>query len=188
MPPARMNVALKEWDVVCRALQTGRQMLLLRKGGIIEAIGGFELEKRQFLLFPTFLHQNREMVKPEDRKGVIKLDEEPMTITMTAAAEVTDIIRLTDRLQMDALSSEHLWEPSLIDMRFNYRPNNPLYLLLVRTYQLPTQITIQNTLEYAGCKSWVPLGRDIDCGDASPVLSDEQFGSRQQRIKSALQK
>ena len=31
--PDSLPVALKEWATVCRALETGRQMILLRKGG-----------------------------------------------------------------------------------------------------------------------------------------------------------
>ena len=64
LPPA-LNIALKEWDTVCRALAAGRQILLLRKGGIYESAGGFEIENRQFLLFPTFLHQNPQMLKDD---------------------------------------------------------------------------------------------------------------------------
>src|SRR6476469_947176 len=56
--PNPLAIALKEWATVCHALETGRQMLLLRKGGIYEAAGEFELENPQFLLFPTYLHQN----------------------------------------------------------------------------------------------------------------------------------
>jgi len=44
--------------VVCSALEAGRQIILLRKGGIYESAGEFEIEHRQFLFFPTFLHQN----------------------------------------------------------------------------------------------------------------------------------
>jgi hypothetical protein len=33
--------ALKEWAVVCKALEEGRQILLLRKGGIMEYKQGF---------------------------------------------------------------------------------------------------------------------------------------------------
>ena len=62
--PNELNVALKEWATVCAALGDGRQMILLRKGGIYESAGEFEIEHRQFLLFPTYLHQNAEMLKP----------------------------------------------------------------------------------------------------------------------------
>ena len=39
--------ALKEWAVVARALGSGRQTLLLRKGGIHERRGEFEVELDQ---------------------------------------------------------------------------------------------------------------------------------------------
>ena len=60
--PTSLQVGLKEWAVVCGALASGRQMVLLRKGGIYEAAGEFEVEHREFLLFPTYLHQNPQMI------------------------------------------------------------------------------------------------------------------------------
>src|SRR5258705_11435949 len=154
---SRLKVALKEWASVCSALDEGRQIILLRKGGILEAIGGFELEHPQFFLFPTYLHQNAQMLKGPERKRLVTMTEEPAQITLSSAATVTDILRLRDRAQMDRLEAQHIWTFPLIDMRFSYRPQNPLYLLLVRVYRIASPITIQNTPEYAACKSWVRL-------------------------------
>jgi len=187
MIPARLNTALKEWAVVCDALETGQQMILLRKGGIIEAIGGFELEHSQFVLFPTYLHQNVSMLKPEAQAGIIAGNAEPEQITIRSAAEVTDIIRLSNRAQMDAIEDHHIWAPPLIDMRFNYRPKNPLYLLIVRAYRLAATAMIQNTPDYAGCKSWVPLSTPIDCSDVQSVLDDQEFSERRARILAAIE-
>src|SRR2546422_7954614 len=106
--PGSLNVALKEWAAVCRALEEGRQILLLRKGGILEAIGGFELEHPQFFLFPTYLHQNAQMLKEPERKRLITMSGEPAQITLSSAATVTDILRLRDRAQMDRLNQEHI--------------------------------------------------------------------------------
>jgi hypothetical protein len=184
--PQSLNVALKEWATVCRALEQGRQSLLLRKGGILEAIGGFEVEHRQFLLFPTYLHQNREMLKPDAQEGVEPRTEEPAQITLSLAGEVTDIIQLKSRGQMDATDSEHVWTPPLIDMRFNYRPKNPLYLLLVRAYRLANPVTVENTPAYAGCKSWVPLEQMIETAGAVPVLSDADYADVRRRIRAGL--
>ena len=186
MIPPTLNVALKEWNVVCQALETGRQMILLRKGGIVEAIGGFELEHSQFLLFPTFLHQNITMLKPEAQAGLAQSDSEPEQITIRSAAEVTDIIQLKNRAQMDALDARHIWAPPLIDMRFNYRPKNPLYLLIVRAYLLKQTVTVANTPEYAGCKSWVSLTESIDCSKASPAVNDERFMRNRETIRSLI--
>ena len=63
--PDQLNIALKEWHSVCRALTSGRQTILLRKGGISESMSGFDVEHRQFLFFPTFVHQQPAMLKPE---------------------------------------------------------------------------------------------------------------------------
>src|SRR5437762_14278621 len=85
-----LNVALKEWASVCSALEEGRQILLLRKGGILEAIGGFELEHPQFFLFPTYLHQNAQMLKEPDRNRLVTMTEDPAQITLSTAATVPD--------------------------------------------------------------------------------------------------
>ena len=185
LPPS-LSTALKEWAIVCRALETGRQMLLLRKGGIYESAGEFELEHRRFLLFPTYLHQNAKMLKPQEQGGLERRDSEPARLRLSVAGEVTDIIQLKSRTQIDALDAEHVWAPPLIDMRFNYRPDNPLYLLLVRTYRLPQPTTIENTPAYAGCKSWVPLGEPVDTRDTAPVIDDAQYESRRAMILDQL--
>src|SRR5262245_37794617 len=117
-----LSISLKEWATVCRALETGRQTILLRKGGIYESAGEFQVEHPRFLLFPTYLHQNLKMLKPEAHEGFQPYSSEPAKITMSALAEVTDIIELKQRHQMDALDAEHIWTPPLVDMRFNYRP------------------------------------------------------------------
>lgn len=184
--PQSLNIALKEWNVVCHALLTGRQVILLRKGGIHEGKGGFELDHPQFLLFPTYLHQNPMMLKVEGQAGLETFSSEPEKVTLRGVAEVTDIIRLKERSQMDGLDSEHIWMPPLIDMRFNYKPQNPLYLLILRAHQLAEPVTIDNTAAYAGCKSWVPLSSGIDIQSIRPVLSDDEFDARQRRILSHI--
>lgn len=57
-----MRIAFKEWAVVVDALGRGDQIVILRKGGISEGAGGFQVEHPQFLLFPTLYHQQREHV------------------------------------------------------------------------------------------------------------------------------
>jgi hypothetical protein len=184
--PTSLQVALKEWASVCRALESGRQMILLRKGGIYESAGEFEVESREFLLFPTYVHQKLEMLKEPDHGGVEAKSEEPGEIVLSAAAVVTDIIELRSRGQFDAIDDEHIWTTPLIDMRFNYKPQNPLYLLLVRAYRLHEPQTIANTAAYAGCKSWVPLDLPVELGDALPVLDDVRYDVRRKSILSRI--
>jgi hypothetical protein len=184
--PSSLQVGLKEWASVCGALEHGRQILLLRKGGILEAIGGFEVENREFLLFPTYLHQNLAMLKPAAHGDFEALTEEPQQVRLSVAGVVTDIIPLKSRQQMDAIDDEHIWTPPLLDMRFSYRPANPLYLLLVRAYRLHEPQSVENTPAYAGCKSWVPMDKSIATGDATAVLDDVKYGFRRKGILSRL--
>ncbi|MDP9173604.1 MAG: DUF1802 family protein [Planctomycetota bacterium] len=180
--PAHLDVALKEWQTVCAALESGRQIILLRKGGISETEGKFEIEHGQFLLFPTFLHQNVEMLKSSEHAVFQPASAEPAELTISAWASITDIIKMPSRSVMDRLDAQHIWSSPLIDMRFNYRPDRPLYLLLIRAFRLHQPIKIANTPDYAGCKSWVPLDQPIATGDALPVLDDVKFEVLRQRV------
>jgi len=184
--PTSLQVALKEWAVVCRALEQGRQAVLLRKGGVCETAGEFEVENREFLFFPTYLHQNLNMLKRTEHPGFEPRSAEPEQVTITGAGVVTDIIRLKSRAQIDAIDDEHVWTPPLIDMRFSYRPQNPLYLLLVRAYRLRQPLSLANTPAYAGCKSWVPLDHPVELGDALPVLDDLKYATRRDSILQRL--
>jgi hypothetical protein len=184
--PTSLSIALKEWASVCNALESGRQMILLRKGGIYEAAGEFELENPQFLLFPTYLHQNLKMLKPEAHEGFEAVGAEPSEVRISVAGVVSDIIQLRSRAQMDAIEDEHVWAKPLIDMRFGYKPENPLYLLLVRAYRLHQPIVVANTPAYAGCKSWVPLDEPISTGDAGAVLDDVKYEIRRKNILEGI--
>lgn len=184
--PASLNVGLKEWAIVCDALCHGRQIVLLRKGGIHEVEGKFEIENNEFLLFPTYLHQNPAMVKDADRVAMRQYAAEPETIEISSAVVITDIVKVASRPRIDAIDAEHIWMPPLIDMRFNYKPHNPLYLLLVRAHRLPQPLTVANTPEYAGCRSWVSLTENIPTGGAIPVLDDVRYEMVRQRILARI--
>ena len=184
--PTSIRVGLKEWAVVCHALEHGRQILLLRKGGISEVGGEFQMEHREFLLFPTYLHQNKQMLKPDAHDSYQPLGDEPAEVTLSTAGVVTDIIQLKSRKQLEAIDHEHIWTAPLIDMRFDYKPDKPLYLLIVRAHALHQPVTIANTPAYAGCKSWVPLDQSIEMGDALPVLDDVKFEARRRLILDRL--
>src|SRR5215211_5815003 len=69
-------IALKEWAIICKALEDGRQILLLRKGGIMEYRKGFEVKHNEFLLYPTFEHQSMESIKAEYKEKLNEILEE----------------------------------------------------------------------------------------------------------------
>ena len=49
-----MMEGLKEWATVVKALEQGKQTVILRKGGILETASGFNVESKKFFLFPTW--------------------------------------------------------------------------------------------------------------------------------------
>jgi hypothetical protein len=184
--PHTLAVALKEWDLTITALLEGRQAILLRKGGILEADNQFVLEHSRFLFFPTFVHQDPRMVKPPYRPGLPSVRAEPEQIHLRGYGEAACIFEVPSRRQMDALNDLHLWDAPLLDMRFAYRPEKPLYLVVVRAYVLPLPVTIANTLAYAGCKSWVPLEQAVDIGGTKPALSAEQLDAVIKRLETTF--
>jgi hypothetical protein len=187
--PEDLGVALKEWDSVCQALIQGRQIVMLRKGGIHESGGEFELEFRRFLLFPTFLHQDQKMLKDSAQDLFTFSGSEPKTIQISAFADVTDVILIDNINQITAIDAYHVWTPKLLQMRLNYRPENPLYLLLAKVHKLPQPVTIDNHQSYAGCKSWVGLKTTINVKGSTPVLDPPTYQQVRDeimmRVKSA---
>ena len=185
-----LDIALKEWAVVCDLLIEGRLALLLRKGGISEAGGPgvFELEHGRFLLFPSWVHQKPEMIKEEHRGRVVVLGSEPATVTFSGMGEVAKIWRVRGREQIDAIEDLHCWTPAQIDMRFNYRPENSLYLMAVRVSRLAAVRTVKNSAAYSGCRSWVPLtgGDVVDEAGAVKVIEDEAFGRMVERVDGVM--
>ncbi len=59
----KITSAFKEWRSVIEALGRGEQIIILRKGGIIEDEGDFVPREKYFFLFPTLTHERRENLK-----------------------------------------------------------------------------------------------------------------------------
>jgi hypothetical protein len=191
-----LSVALKEWELQIDAMLAGRQAFLLRKGGILESENEFELEHRRFLFFPTVVHQDPRMVKPEFRAGLRQEREEPDRVTIKAygeAVKIFEVPRPTEvgRKKLESLSDLYVWDAPLLDMRFAYRPEKPLYLVVVRAFRLKAPVTIANTLAYAGCKSWVPLAEGpenvgVDVSGATPAVSETRVEEILERVRATF--
>ena len=159
-----LSTAFKEWAVICEALATGRQSLILRKGGIAESGGVFRPEHSEFLLYPTFFHEHRVGVKPAflpllDHAEANK--PEAGTIRFTHFVRVTDVKHITDLDAALALDPLHAWTPEIVKQRFHYRTPG-LFAITVNVFKLAEpQIRVERP-EYAGCKTWVELDTPID--------------------------
>ncbi|MEX2673242.1 MAG: DUF1802 family protein [Phycisphaeraceae bacterium] len=180
-----IDVALKEWSIVCDLLMEGSLALLLRKGGIHEDYGPgvFRLEHPRFALFPSYLHQKPPAIKPAFRERV-KVLEEPAYVELPGVGSAEKIWEVPSREAFEQLDDLHPWTAEHLDMRFNYKPDHPLYVVAVRAAKLPTPKRVENDWTYGGCKSWVPLKENdvVDESTATPVLSDEAFAAMLARI------
>lgn len=186
--------ALKEWAVVCELLAAGEICLLPRKGGIREfgGPGVFELEHENFFLFPTREHEKLERIKPEflsktvTPTGGCAVDADTLKIDAFAKAE--RIWRVPSREAFDRLEDLHPWLPPAIDMRFDYKPENPLYLVALRVSRLASPRTIPHRAEYRGCRSWVPLLLEDLPGvpGSVPAMGDACFAGVLARVDAAF--
>ncbi|HWB13765.1 MAG TPA: DUF1802 family protein [Pirellulales bacterium] len=183
-----MRAAFKEWAVVCKALASGRQTLILRKGGIVEEGGEFRPDQPEFFLFPTYSHQSPDSVVDEARPLLTSLEsDEPEagTIVLTHHAAVAEAIRLRSLEAVFGLRGQHIWSDEVIEERF-HRWRDMIYALVVRVYALPQAVVLPLEEEYTGCKSWVDLSPDVPTGGSSPVLDDAEFARRHQAIRAVL--
>lgn len=188
----RIDVALKEWSVVCDLLAAGRFCLLLRKGGVHErgGPGRFELDYDRFLMFPAWEHERLEWIKPAELAAVDyePVEVEPSEITFKSYAEAARIWQVPSRSAFDLLDDLHPWASPQIDMRFNYKPDRPLYLLALRCYRLPEPAVVPNRDGFAGCVSWVPMSSEdaVDVSGGEAAMSDREFDSVLTRVERAF--
>lgn len=184
------RTALKEWASVVEALKEGRQVLLLRKGGIAERRGAFRVEQAAFSLYPTFLHQDKQYIRPEFHATFDRVLHEAAAtgrVRIDSYAVVEQVVQATDLARLHKLESFHIWTPAYVDLRYQYKPENPLSGLLVRVYRLPRPVEFEETKAYRGCKSWVTLDFEVDTAGRTPVLSDGEFLERTRAIREILQ-
>ncbi|HEX7143211.1 MAG TPA: DUF1802 family protein [Nitrososphaeraceae archaeon] len=174
-------IALKEWAIICKALEDGKQMLLLRKGGIMEYRKGFEVKHKEFLLYPTFEHQSIESIKTEykeklkeileeqnkyyndNRKKIDKDNKNFNTVSnniIKLLAKVEDVIEISDKLTLSELRDYHIWSDEYVTMRMNYNPSKPMSVLLLRIYKIRNPLIVDINDKWAGCKSWIDIETD----------------------------
>jgi len=174
-------IALKEWAIICKALEYGKQMLLLRKGGIMEYRKGFEVKHDEFLLYPTFEHQSIESIKAEYKEKIKEILEEhnityynnqkkidkndnnfntPSNNIIKLLAKVEDVIEISDKLILSELRDYHIWSDEYVTMRMNYNPSKPMNVLLLRIYKIRKPLIVDINDKWAGCKSWIDIETD----------------------------
>jgi len=180
--------ALKEWNVAVNALATGKTIVLLRKGGIREQAGQFNVADKQVLLYPTFEHQQPDLLKPDFANQVETVESgwHPENIIICSWAEITDVFLVAWEPAIAALFPYHIWNEKFVGDRLKWKQNQPIYVLLLRTYRLAEAQQIPYISEYGGCRSWIDLAEPISQEGSEAVLSDREYLARSNEIRSLM--
>ncbi len=153
-------IAFKEWDVVCEALESGRQTVILRKGGIHEGREGFSFGHEEFLLFPTRFHAQGDHVKVPDvvAKPEWTVGEE---VVITSKARVTKAVTLTDWDEVAALADRHILTEETIRDRFFWEgkgmASGSIHVAYVEVEKLSEPVCFPYEKKHGGCRSWVEV-------------------------------
>ena len=184
------SVALKEWAVITRALDRGEQALILRKGGIREQKKQFVLERDEFLLYPTYEHQRQKLLKPQyhqELEDTLAAYQDNGRVEFSNLARVEEVLEIDEPEAVDALSPFYICTTDYAHYRLNWRPKQPLSVLLLRVFRLPRAKAIPLLDRYSGCTSWVDLEETVNTSGAAPVLDDTEFRARLDDIHRAIE-
>lgn len=179
---------LKEWAVAVDALERGKTIMLLRKGGIKEEGNRFTVAYNSVLLYPTYEHQQPNLLKAEYASGVTPVSSgwHPETIRVGSWAEITDILLVSEESVVASLLPHHIWNEQFVSDRLRWKPRQSLFVLLLRTYRLPQPQFISYRPEYGGCRSWIDLAEPISLEGIVPVLDDMAYNEQASQIRHLL--
>ncbi len=176
------SIGFKEWRVVCDALASGRQSILLRKGGIHEGRQGFSFAHESFFLFPTRFHALADQVR-EGEVNVMPEWQPGDVIRITHHAEAARAVTLTGWDNVAALEAFHIYSEQTVRDRFDWEgkgmASGSIHLAVVRIWKLATPWEFPYEAKYGGCRSWINLP-DPPAGweeTARPVIDDVAFAA-----------
>ena len=181
--------ALKEWATVLEAMARGEQVVLIRKGGLIEPGSGFELMAQTFVFYPTFEHQAVNYLRPPfqsyfETASQHRAPEGQVQFDLVGVAVKS--VQSCDASIIERLSPFHIYNQAFVSQRLKWQPAQPLVIALIRAFRLPQPIVLPVTPAYAGCKSWVELETPVSLDGAHPVLDDATFQQRVERLTPLL--
>ncbi|HEX9938419.1 MAG TPA: DUF1802 family protein [Longimicrobium sp.] len=180
-------VALKEWAAIEDALAGGRLSVLVRKGGIYEKRGGFEVEHRGFWIFPTGWHQNEHELLPAFRGHLGDTPRFPAgQVALRVFCTVEASWRVEDLAALHRLGDLQPFSPETLKARFEYRGKPYLHVILVRAHGLPEPRVVPNTAAYEGCISWVQLESPLETTGAAPVSDSDAFADLRREVQARL--
>lgn len=187
--PAQCAVALKEWATVLEGLGRGEQLVLIRKGGLIEPGNGFELLADTFLFYPTFEHQAVQYLRPPYRayfEEALKRRPPEGQIRVELVGCAVASHRCRDPAIVERLQPFHLYNEAFVSQRLKWQPEQPLVIIVVRVFRWASPRSLPVLPQYAGCKSWVELNTPVPLDGLQPVVDEPTFQDRLQALSPLL--
>lgn len=121
---------------------TGEQIILLRKGGIREK--GFKVSHRRFALYPSSFHNSEALLQPWAAKHAGAPASTPGDdVHLRFVAECTGLWQTDDPAVLSRLSTFHCWGDGLLETRFKWRPTQPITVVELRAFRLPTPFLLK---------------------------------------------
>jgi hypothetical protein len=171
------SIAFKEWAGVCDALCEGRQVVILRKGGVSESAGAGEFvpEHSEFWLYPTWVHQAAQGLRSQGALRVPIHGDAPGPEVKIRALVRSEVLGFVERVEaLPALEEYHILTRETVLNRFHYRRPG-LWVLGARVWRHENGFAVTATPEYAGCKTWVTLEQALPTSHLLPVLDDDRW-------------
>ncbi len=191
-----MSIGFKEWTLVCNALGSGSQSIIIRKGGIAEGRAGFRFEHPEFFLFPTLFHEQVAKLKlPLDTALPALRGDGQHEITLRVRVEWTQDV--ADLTVVRRLASFHIWQDAEIEKRFRYELPSAkragaegekcgVSVAFVRMEKLCTPFVFPDSPKFGGCRSWIQLPQLPAAITGVPVLDDSAHRARESHLRALL--
>eukprot|EP00890_Picochlorum_soloecismus_P004728 jgi/Picsp_1/5256/NSC_02618-R1_hypothetical protein VOLCADRAFT_89645 [Volvox carteri f. nagariensis] len=178
--------ALKEWEPIVRALGSGKQTVLFRKGGLLDPKFQFSYGQG-FALFPTTFHAKGRLLKRgADIVSQRVKDKTPLrSMHLEYIADISRCWKTYDSNVANVLDELHVYGPEFLETRLRWKETEPLCVLELRVCRLHEPMEIALKEEYYGCFSWVDLSLGSSIEElrrgSTPVLSDIEYHMKQER-------
>lgn len=169
------SVGFKEWALVCAALESGDQSILIRKGGIAEGRDGFSFKHRAFYLFPTWFHGQADRLRLAP--GALRPGSDG-EIEIRQLARVQSARHITDWNRVARLEPLHVLGTDVVRERFGYTGDMGIHVALVRVFRLRSPWILPDERRFGGCRSWVQLPAPPAGMTLEPVLEEEEHARR----------
>ena len=167
--------AFKDWAVMCDAMGSGRQSVILRKGGIAEGRESFQFKHREFFLYPTAYHEQVSRLRPGLAEGL-----RAAPAARDGSVEIRELFQLDWHAMVTrwdaarALEPFHLYREEVVRERFDYDASPGLQVAFGRGFRLATPWRFPDEARFGGCRSWIKLPSDAPAPTSLiPALADD---------------